>query len=187
MKISSKIQTFGLRKIILLSSILILAIIFVCQFFVGGANDGYKLTLKNGVDSITIQNGTSTPITLINSAGNWILKNADINPEEENVVILANAEYVKQMTNFISKIDVIGSVSKNGNEDTFGFGENSSLFVFAKKDGKLVRSFELGKNSISTQQVYARLDGSKEVVLLGGNPKYIFDKTFEQLKAQITE
>ena len=44
---------------------------------------------------------------------------------------------------------------------------------------------ELGKNSSTYQQVYAKVDGSNNVVLISGNPKTLFNVTFEELKAPV--
>ena len=173
------------RKIILLSSIAILLVVYIFQLVASGRNDGYKISLKEIPDTILIQNGTNPQIKIVNSNGTWLLKDANENSENANMIIPANVETVKQMIDAISKINVLGLVSKNDDNERYGFSDNELIKVIVQKDGKVLRTLELGKNSSTYQQVYGKIDNSKDVLLISGNPKLTFDVTFEDLKAPV--
>ena len=89
------------------------------------------------------------------------------------------------MVTSLSKIEVLGLVSRNADNERFGFTENESVKIICSKEGKILRTLELGKNSSTYQQVYAKVDESNNVVLVSGNPKTLFDVTFENLKAPV--
>ncbi len=173
------------RKIILLSLIAILLVVYILQLVISGANDGYSLVLKEIPDTIIIQNGTKPQIKIINSNGVWLLKEGSELPEENNAIIPANSETLNQMVSSLSKIEVLGLVSRDADNERFGFTENESIKIIASKEGKVLRTVELGKNSSTYQQVYAKVDESNNVVLISGNPKTLFNVTFEELKAPV--
>lgn len=175
----------SLRKIILLSLIAILLVVYILQLVISGANDGYTLNLKEVPDTIVIKNKTNSEITLFNTNGTWLLKDANENSENANMIIPANVETVKQMIDAISKINVLGLVSKNDDNERYGFSDNELIKVVVQKDGKVLRTLELGKNSSTYQQVYGKVDNSKDVLLISGNPKLTFDVIFEDLKAPV--
>ena len=175
----------SVRKIILLSLIAVLLVVYILQLVISGANDGYSLVLKESPDTILIQNGTKTQIKIVNSNGIWLLKDGSENPEENYAILPANTETVNQMVTLLSKIEVLGLVSRNADNERFGFTENESVKIICSKEGKILRTLELGKNSSTYQQVYAKVDESNNVVLVSGNPKTLFDVTFENLKAPV--
>ena len=175
----------SVRKIILLSLIVVLLVVYILQLVISGANDGYSLVLKESPDTILIQNGTKSQIKIVNSNGIWLLKEGSENPEENYAILPANTETVNQMVTSLSKIEVLGLVSRNADNERFGFTENESVKIICSKEGKILRTLELGKNSSTYQQVYAKVDESNNVVLVSGNPKTLFDVTFENLKAPV--
>ena len=175
----------SVRKKILLSLIAVLLVVYILQLVISGANDGYSLVLKESPDTILIQNGTKSQIKIVNSNGIWLLKEGSENPEENYAILPANTETVNQMVTSLSKIEVLGLVSRNADNERFGFTENESVKIICSKEGKILRTLELGKNSSTYQQVYAKVDESNNVVLVSGNPKTLFDVTFENLKAPV--
>ncbi|MBQ1198473.1 MAG: DUF4340 domain-containing protein [Spirochaetaceae bacterium] len=175
----------SVRKIILLSLIAVLLVVYILQLVISGANDGYSLVLKESPDTILIQNGIKSQIKIVNSNGIWLLKEGSENPEENYAILPANTETVNQMVTSLSKIEVLGLVSRNADNERFGFTENESVKIICSKEGKILRTLELGKNSSTYQQVYAKVDESNNVVLVSGNPKTLFDVTFENLKAPV--
>ena len=175
----------SVRKIILLSLIVVLLVVYILQLVISGANDGYSLVLKESPDTILIQNGIKSQIKIVNSNGIWLLKEGSENPEENYAILPANTETVNQMVTSLSKIEVLGLVSRNADNERFGFTENESIKIICSKEGKILRTLELGKNSSTYQQVYAKVDESNNVVLVSGNPKTLFDVTFENLKAPV--
>jgi hypothetical protein len=175
----------SVRKIILLSLIAVLLVVYILQLVISGANNGYSLVLKGSPDTILIQNGTNPQIKIVNSNGIWLLKEGSENPEENYAILPANTETVNQMVTSLSKIEVLGLVSRNADNERFGFTENESVKIICSKEGKILRTLELGKNSSTYQQVYAKIDESNNVVLVSGNPKTLFDVTFENLKAPV--
>ena len=175
----------SVRKIILLSLIAVLIAVYILQLVISGANDGYSLVLKESPDTILIQNGIKSQIKIVNPNGIWLLKEGSENPEENYAILPANTETVNQMVTSLSKIEVLGLVSRNADNERFGFTENESVKIICSKEGKILRTLELGKNSSTYQQVYAKVDESNNVVLVSGNPKTLFDVTFENLKAPV--
>lgn len=175
----------SVRKIILLSLIAVLLVVYILQLVISGANDGYSVVLKESPDTILIQNGIKSQIKIVNSNGIWLLKEGSENPEENYAILPANTETLNQMVTSLSKIEVLGLVSRNADNERFGFTENESIKIICSKEGKILRTLELGKNSSTYQQVYAKVDESNNVVLVSGNPKTLFDVTFENLKAPV--
>jgi hypothetical protein len=100
------------------------------------------------------------------------------------MIIPAKSESVKSILDGISNISVLGLVTKKSDDDRYGF-TSDNIKVQVLKDGKILRTLELGKNSASYQQVYGKVDDSNDVLLISGNPRLTFGVTFENLKALI--
>ncbi|MCR4789484.1 MAG: DUF4340 domain-containing protein [Treponemataceae bacterium] len=170
---------FTTRKIILLSLTAFLVLALVCQLAVSGANDGYSLKIKNGIDKIVIKNTPGQELILEKNDSSW-----KVSQLKDGLVLAskeADPDMVSRMETYLSKIEVIGTVSRKGDDQRYGFGEASSIFVSAYKEGKLLRSIEIGKSSVTSEQVYCRMDGKNEVLLSGGNPKSLFANSFDKL------
>ncbi|MCR5698658.1 MAG: DUF4340 domain-containing protein [Treponemataceae bacterium] len=186
MKMNSDAKIFkviSLRKMILLGVIALLIVALVCQLAISGANDGYSLKLKDGFDRVVIQKGSDeqNPRVIFEKQGeDWFVRQdfADNTPSEK---FQADANVCLRIEEFFKKIEVVGVVSRTSDDERYGFGENS-VFVTASKDGKILRQIEIGKNAATDQQVYCKIDGKHEVVLVSGNQRSLFDREFERFK-----
>lgn len=181
---TNKIST---RKLILLSLIAVLLIIYICQLVISGRNDGYTLSCKSDIDTLIIQNGNSKPITLTQNSGTWLLTGGSEEESDLNQIIPASPELVTKMTDFIKDIYVLALVANSDDSQLYGFEPSNTIVVTAQKAQKVIRTIYIGKNSVTSEQVYAKLDDKKEIVLISGNPRNIFNKTFSDLKAPIQE
>lgn len=202
-------EKISVQKFVLLCAILVLAVVLVCQLVISGANDGYTLKLKDGFDQLTIQNGvvSENPIILFEKSDDgWLVSqlpaatsaesssnssksSAESSSTDSRGSLATNAEKFSADSNtciriedFFAKIEVVGVVSHSGEDERFGFGENS-IFLTASRGGKVVRRVEIGKNSLTSQQVYCRIDGSSDVVLVSGDLRQLFERDFERFKS----
>ena len=179
-------DVISIRKLILLCAIAVLAIVLVLQFVISKANDGYTLKLKDGFDKLTIQkgdaqNGESSIIIFEKSGEEWLVRQTtseDVPAEN----FKADTNTCTRIEDFLNKVNVVSVVSRSSDDERYGFGENSIL-VTASKNGKVVRKIEIGKNAISGQQSYCKIDGSKDVVLVSGDMRQVFERDFERFKS----
>ena len=175
-------EKISVRKFVLLCVIAVLIVILVCQLAISGANDGYNLKLKDGFDRLTIKKGSEPTILFDKNGEDWFV--CQLENENETVISeksKADTNTMTRMQDFFAKISVVGVVSRTNDDERFGFGE-SSIFLTATKNGKVVRKIEIGKASATGQQVYCRIDGKNEVVLVSGGIRQLFERDFERFK-----
>ena len=162
-----------------------LVVALVCQFAISKANDGYTLKLKDGFDKLTVQKGgvqgENSPMTVFEKSGEeWLVRQV-VSEDVPAENFKADLNTCTRIEAFLNKINVVSVVSRSGDDERYGFGENS-IFITASRNGKVVRKIEIGKNAISGQQVYCRLDGSKEIVLVSGDMRQVFERDFDSFK-----
>ena len=93
-----------------------------------------------------------------------------------------NYNYTEVNNTYLYHRNMLSKVTSNTSYTYEFIYDNRNRISVVQKDGKVLRTLELGKNSSTYQQVYGKIDNSKDVLLISGNPKLTFDVTFEDLE-----
>lgn len=132
------------------------------------------------VDSLVIEKFDSI-IELTKHGESWTINVKNKNNEALTPEVEAIARSAESLADLVREIKVL-SVASSGSQDArFGFDEASVLHVRAYAKGKVVRSIEVGNNSPLGNQSYVKLDGSKEISLVGSDYRSRFSIGYDEL------
>lgn len=161
------------RKIVLLSVIAVLLVVYILQL-VSASRTNVKILLAEGdIDYVLIDNNGSK-LAIAKEGDGWVV-GQDKLPCQLN---RANG-----IVNAISEIKVLGNVASGSAADNERYGFDSGITVEAYSNTKLIRSLVVGKNTATGSQCYARIDGKSTVNLVQGALR----STFEATAADIIE
>ena len=162
------------RKLILLTAIAVLAVIYAIQLAVTGRSPVKTFKMKESPDSLTISsNGETLSLTL--DGGLWYVG------EEKSA---ADDSKVEELVAKIKAVKTLGTVSRSSAQselERYGFADVTTIIVAAQKNEKTLRTFTIGKNAASGNS-YIRFDSSSETLLAGENLRSVFDLTADDLK-----
>lgn len=168
------------RKILLIAADLLLAVICIFQF-IFNSRDGVKVyKLKEIPEELIIYSSESEdPVILTKKGEDWVLGTEEFK---------ANPFYVDAMIQKLSEIkavDKVGSVKNEAFINRYELNEEHCISVMARKNGEMIRSIQIGKNDSGNSQVYATIDGQKDIYLVAGNLRNVFGKSAEELRYKI--
>lgn len=159
------------RKLVLLSAITVLAIVYVLQLSLGRSAGIREFVLETAPDAIEISGGQAGMIRLVREGDGWV-----INDERYP----ADGAAVNTMISALEMVRAPGRLS--GNPESGDFGLDTPLVVTAYASGKPLRTLYAGKVSANAMQTYCLVDGSDDVYLVSGNLRNIFDRTVDSLR-----
>lgn len=163
------------RKLILLSGIALLLVLYLVQFIGGRADSIRILALEQTVDRIVINPDGETAVTLTRSGDKWTLDPASYP---------ADPDKVKEMLEAFNALKVLETVSSSGQEARFELDESSRIVAKAFQGDTLLRTLLIGKAAGGSQS-YVSLDDKKEVLLVAGNFKSTFNQSTSDLRNRL--
>lgn len=163
------------RKIFLLSGIAVLSAVCVLQTLLARRNpvELVKLSAADAPDSISIVRADGSSVALAKSGDAWTIGDKKYPADPAKVGEIVSA---------LSSIKILGTVSGSSDYERYGLGEGSRVAVTASKAGKTIRTIAAGKNSVTATQSYALVDGRKNVALVSGSLKEVFDRGVDSLR-----
>ena len=165
------------RKLILvIADVLLLA---VCIF--QGVKSAKK-TIKNfdiseEPDELIVQLPEMT-FSIINENGSWIVGDKKYP---------ANQSSVQSLIDTVSSVKAIDRVAKASGDEVlnrYELSEGKKVTVTVKKEGKILRTLNIGKDSATGTQGYVCFDDNKDVYLVAANMNYLCSKTPEDLRSR---
>ena len=84
---------------------------------------------------------------------------------------------------YIRALDKVASVNENSSIK-YELVDGKKIFVTASKEGKTLRSLEIGKEATANSHAYITVDGGKDIFVASGTLKSIFDKSTETLRSK---
>jgi hypothetical protein len=164
------------RKTVLLAGIAILAGVCALQAALAGRGSIEILKLKAGdaPDAISISRADGSVVTLGKSSSGWTVGDKKYP---------ADPASVDEMLAAVSSVKILGTVSGSSDYERYGLGEGSRVTVTASKAGKTLRTLAAGKSSVTATQSYALVDGKKNVVLVSGSLRELFDRGVDAFRS----
>jgi len=172
------------RKIILLGSILVLALVLVLQLVFSGGSKVRYINLKDDAELVVVEKNGSEAIQVAKKTDDVYIINGSIE---------ADVSFAQAMFSQIKTLKIIDTVANSVTDEAelerYGLNPLSLITVTAQKGGKTVRTVKLGKAASSGSQTYAKIDGSDDVVLVSGYLRSHYEKSVEDLtkKAEAAE
>ncbi len=165
-------KRFYTRKIILLSSIFILLIIFLLQLYLGRKTDVKIIYTDSEIDFVEITKNNLPVLALKQDGEIWTSDGFSVLKNRANGIV-----------NSINEIKILGTATKRTDDlARYGLTEESALKVSASSEGKIVRTLFVGKNSTAGNQCYIMLDSDKTVYLAQGDLRDTFEVSVDDIK-----
>ncbi len=155
-------KQLGLRKVVLLCGIAVLFVVYVLQLALTGRQKMQELSFAEEPDSLLIQIGTdvSQTVAIAKEDGAWLVGDKKYPAAESTVDSLIAA---------IKEIKLLGQASgRTDDAERYGLHEAGRVLVTASKDGKVLRTLSVGKDTSTKSQSYVQVDGKPQIYLAGG-------------------
>lgn len=162
------------RKIVLLSSIAVLALIYVMQLLFTGRSAVKTYEIEKDVTAIEIISPSGTN-RIACEDGKWFLGESRY-PVSENRA----GEFVKAL----KEIKVLGKASSSSDMDRYGLNEGALIQVKAYCVEELARSVSVGKNTTTGNQCYIMLDGKSDILLAQGALATTFSSSADDIRSK---
>lgn len=165
------------RKLILLIADAVLLIALVLQFVLKAGDKVHTFELKDEPDTIAVTTPTES-FSFVKENGNWFVGDKKYPVNESNVQNIVDA---------LMEVKVLDKVAVANNEAVaarYELSDGKNIKVVASKDGKVVRTLNLGKASTASSQSYITVDESKDIYLAGGNIKNTFDRDLSYFRTR---
>lgn len=164
------------RKIFLLTADAVLLIVLILQLCLGARKTVKDFILKDTPDEIVLQTPDGEiPVDMTGEV--WT-----VGEKKYAASKTALDSLVSGITSF-KALNKVASANNNENLEKYELVDGKKITVIAKKEGKILRTLEIGKEATAGSQCYALVDGGKDIYLLAGNVRNTFDKTIDKLRS----
>lgn len=167
------------RKIVLLSGIGILLIVYILQLCLGGKSSAKTFTLKDEVVNFTISNNGSD-VKLSKSGEDWQVSGTNGETFKANSGF---ADSIQTNVSEIKTLDIVSHSDDNATLERYGLS-NPIKVEGCTADGNVARTILVGKESATGSQTYVKIDSSKDIYLVSGNLKSVFGKSVDDLRTK---
>lgn len=164
-----------LRKAVLSSAVVVLALIYILQVILGSRSSAKDFVIDKTYDTIEITSSENGTLLLKRYGDFW-----KVNDEE------ADSGKAKMISDALTRIKSLSVISKSSSEDAierYGFTDSSKITVKVSDNGKEYLSLEVGKDAANGQQNYVRVNGKSEIYLASGALRQKFNVKADELKA----
>lgn len=170
------------RKIILLSLIALLLIVYICQLAVTGKNNIRTISFQESPDSLLMVKGSGSA----NASNSWRLSYENSSWVAGEKKYPADVSSASKMAETLKNIKLLGVIANTPgtSAENYGLSENEKITVTAFKDGKVLRSVVIGKDTVSGGQCYVQVDGKDTVYLAEGGLHSIYSVTLDAVRSK---
>jgi len=165
------------RKLVLLIADAVLLIALILQFALKAGDKVHTFELKDEPDTIAVTTPSET-FTFVKENGVWYVGDKKYG---------TNESYVQSMIDSLMEVKVLDKVASASSEAVaarYELSDGKNIKVVASKDGKVVRTLNLGKAATASSQSYITVDDGKDIYLAGGNIKNAFDRELNYFRTR---
>lgn len=161
-----------LRRKLLLSAIAFFSAVYILQLIISRSTMVKELKIKEEIDFISADGGI-TVYDLEKFSDTWKFYSSDKSVEKSRT---------DQMTEKLSRLTVLQTVSRNPDTNILElYGLADPLTVTARHNGKTIRKLIIGNPSVTGLQTYIQLNDDKQILLVQGNLREVFQKSIDEL------
>lgn len=173
-------KTANIRKIILASCALVLALVYAMQLIFSGRTKQETLGIEKEITSIEISSPANGKLSLVQESSGWQVKD-----ENSGASYVADSDVVQRLMDSISKIRLLGTAAGAGDEERYGLDENSFVKVQAFGNSKLLRTLYAGKDTTSGSQTYVKVDSRPQVYICAESLSGLFNRSLSELRSTL--
>ena len=165
------------RKLVLIIADVLLLAICIIQGVLAGRDGVVNFTCSNEMDEITFEL-PSDSFTLVKDGEDWFA-----NDKKYGVTKSYSDSFVNQLSS-IRALDKVGSLGNANAAERYELDEAHRIKITAKKDGKVIRTLLIGKDSSAGSQVYISIDDKKDIYLASGNLRSTFNTSLTAIRSK---
>lgn len=165
------------RKLVLIIADILLLAVCIVQCAMSSKDTTKYFDLKETPDMIVIDTPEERGITVVCKDGKWFLGDDEFPANDEIIEEFLDA--VKS----IRVLDKVGSVNNEATLDRYELNDLKKTVVTFSKDGKVIRTLNLGKEAVSDSQSYITIDNGKDIYLATGNLPYTYKVTKNDVRS----
>lgn len=166
------------RKLILIIADVLLLAVLIIQGVMRVSESAKVFEMKDAPDAITIT-GEKGTVDLKKENGTWYIGDKKYVANESNI------DSIIETISSIRALDKVGSANSESALIRYDLTDGKKLTVTASKDGKVLRTLEIGKEATATSQGYITVDGGKDIYLASGSLRFNLNKSVEELRSKI--
>ena len=165
------------RKIVLIAADVILLIVGIVQIILNTRSTVKTFTFSETPDKIVIEKSDGN-VNLVSENGKWYINDEKYEAQESYVdSMIDNAKH-------IDALDKVGNLSNAASVTKYEFDENNAIKVTLSANGKVLRTFTLGKDASTGIQCYATINGTNDIYLVNGDYRNVFDRTVDKIRSK---
>lgn len=166
------------RKLILIIADVLLLAVLIVQCALQVSESAKVFEMKDTPDAITII-GEKGTVELKNENGTWIIGDKKYVANESSV------ESIIETISSIRALDKVGSANSESALLRYDLTDGKKITLTAYKDGKALRTLEIGKEATASSQGYITVDGGKDIYLASGSLRFNLNKSVEELRSKV--
>lgn len=166
------------RKLFLIIADVALLALCIVQCALSTRDSAKVFNFRDTPDEITIV-GQKENVNLVCENDQWFVG------EQKYPVNQSFVDSIIESISSIRTLDKVGTANSDADIARYELNEGKNLCVTALKNGKVLRSVVVGKDSTASSQGYITIDGGKDIYLASGNLKITFDKSVDDLRSRV--
>lgn len=166
------------RKLVLLIADILLLVALILQCAVKPGDKVKTFNLKDTPDEIVFTTPTEN-YSFVKENDVWLAGEKKY-PTNDN--------YVKNVIDSLTSIKVLDKVAEASSDvvlNKYEMTEGKNIIVVAKKDGKVLRTLNIGKQATTGSQNYIMIDDSKDIYLASGGLRSALDRDLNYFRTRI--
>lgn len=166
------------RKLVLVIADVVLLVLLALQLIMKAGDKVKTFDLKEEPDEISITTPAES-FTFVKENDDWFVGEKKYG---------TNGSYVKSVVDALKSVkvlDKVGVANSEVNINRYELNEGKNILVVAKKDGKIIRTLNIGKQSTAGAQAYITVDEGKDIYLSNGGLRDAFDKSLSYFRTRV--
>lgn len=163
------------RKIVLLAADLILLAVCIVQGILSVKDNAKTFEVTETPDEILIDRADGS-FAITKTDDNWYIGEQKFPANNGSVEVMIDA------ASSIRTLDKMGKASNDAVAGRYDLSADKKITVTLKKEGKILRTIGVGKESSTGTQGYVTIDDGDDVYLTASNLKNSFNKTVDDLR-----
>ena len=165
------------RKLVLIIADAVLLAICILQGIFAGRDGVVKFNCSDEIDELVIES-PSESFTLVKEGENWF------GGEKKYGITKSYVDSFIEQISEIRALDKVGSLGNASNAERYELDDSHKVTVTAKKDGKVLRTLNVGKEASASSQTYITVDDKKDIYLAAGNIHSTFNISLASIRSR---
>jgi len=165
------------RKIVLASACLVLLVIAVIQTVTSRIDPVKIISVKEEIDEIKVERPEGN-FSLKKNGEDWFVQDKYV----------GNFNVCQDLADALREVKILGKVAKSDKEEIlakYDLNKDKVYTVSVLHEGKVLRTYSVGKATSTNSQVYMRIDGGNDVCMAAGKIQNDLSKSINDFRSKV--